>query len=564
MKKIFKNPFTNRFWPSIILFLLTMPAIWNLFKPGYFNMHDDLQVMRIFEMDKCFSDGQIPCRWAPDMAYGYGQPMLNFYSAFPYYLGELFRLLTPISIIWTVKILFAVSFIGAAFGMYLLARQFWGEWGGIVSAVLYTYAPYHSVDVYVRGAMSESFALMILPFVWLAFYKLIKNGGFKNVFWTAVSLGLLLMTHNVSSLIYAPFTVLWVAFWVIHEKKWASVKDIIVSGILGVGLAAFFILPIALETKYIQIQFLTTDYLNYAAHFVTLKQLFISRHWGYGPSIFGPNDDLSFAIGWPNWWLAIPAGLIAAFWLKDKKKKVLGLLVLLTLIFALFTIFMTHARSTFIWLHFPTLAIIQFPWRFLGITIFLLSFASGILVKAGYEKYIIPVIIILSVVLNIGFFRPQYFFAQETDQTKLSGEEFIIQQKSAILDYLPKTAPIAPKEEAFTSPVVASGSGTIRNYSKRSNSFFFDADIFQPADILVPVMYYPGWVVINGGKIIPSYPSGNYGVITFKLPQGQFIIQGRFISTPDRVLGNSITVISFIILVIGLALTDNKKKFFWY
>lgn len=554
----------KRFWPYIALVLLFIPAIWNLFKPGYFNMHDDLQVMRIYEMDKCFSDGQIPCRWVPDMGYGYGQAMFNFYSAFPYYLGEIFRLLTPLSIIWTVKILFAISIVGAGFGMYFLAREFWGKWGGIMAAVLYTYAPYHSVDVYVRGAMAESFALMILPFVWLAFYKLIQNGTFKNVFWTSLGLGLLLMTHNVSSLIYAPFTIAWVIFWIIKEKKWNAIKNIFLSGILGIGLAAFFLIPIALETKYVQIQWLTTDYLNYAAHFVTIGQLFISRHWGYGPSIFGPNDDLSFAVGWPNWWLVVPILIIAAYWLRQKSKKALGLLVLMMLAFAFFAMFMTHSRSTFIWIHLPVLAIIQFPWRFLGLTIFLLSFASGILAKIKYEKIIVVVIIMLAIGLNIGFFKPQYFFTNETDQTKLSGEEFIIQQKSAILDYLPITAPVAPKEEAFSAPIVASGSGTVQNYSKRTNSFFFDLNLFTPAVIEVPVMYFPGWTVINGGKVILSYPSGNYGVITFRLPQGQYIIQGRFVSTWPRVIGNTLTILSAVLLFTGLALELNHKKFIWF
>jgi uncharacterized membrane protein len=170
--------------------LLVVPAVWNLFKPGYFNMHDDLQVMRIFEMDKCFSDGQIPCRWVPDMAYGYGQPMFNFYSAFPYYLGAVIRMVIPLSIIWTVKTLFVISIVGGAIGMYLLAREFWGEWGGLTAAILYTYAPYHSVDVFVRGALSESFALMLIPFMWLTFYKLIRNGGFKWIAIAAFVLGL--------------------------------------------------------------------------------------------------------------------------------------------------------------------------------------------------------------------------------------------------------------------------------------------------------------------------------------------------------------------------------------
>jgi len=552
----------KKFWPYIILALLVIPAVWNLFKPGYFNMHDDLQVMRIFEMDKCFNDGQIPCRWVPDMAYGYGQAMFNFYSAFPYYLGALIRMIAPLSIIWTVKTLFFISIAGAAVGMYLLAREFWGEWGGLASAVLYTYAPYHSVDVFVRGALSESFALMLIPFVWLSFYKLIQKGGFKWIALTALALGFFFSTHNVSSLMFAPFTLLWVGYWLIKSKKISGLKDIVLAGFLGVGVAAFFVLPVAFETKLIQSNFFTSDYLDYRGHFTTIYQLFISRHWGYGPSIFGPNDDLSFAVGWPNWWLALPLVILAVAWVKDKLNRNYGLVVAGLLIFSGITLILTHERSTPAWLALPFLAIVQFPWRFLGPTIFFLSLASGALLFAKYRlnKFVFVVIVALSIGLNFSYFRPQYYFTNETDTTKLSGEEYIIQQKSAILDYLPKTAPVAPKEEAFTAPIVASGSGQIQNYSKRSNSFFFDADVYKSAEIQVPVMYFPGWKIISAGQEIPASPKGDYGLITFALPQGHFIIQGRFTDTTPRTAGNAITIISLSAIFVGLALEANKKK----
>ena len=173
-------------------------------------------------------------------------------------------------------------------------------------------------------------------------------------------------------------------------------------------------------------------------------------------------------------------------------------------------------------------------------------------------------LIILSISLNFSFFRPQHFFSQDTDQTKLSGEQFVIQQKSAILDYLPVTAPIAPKEAAFSDPAVALGNGTIKNYSKRSNSFFFDVEAYSVSEIQVPVMYFPGWKVIDGNKEIPIYPSGKYGLIAFKVPEGKYIIQGRLTNTTPRKVGNAITIISLILLFAGLVLEINNKKIIWF
>ena len=89
----------------IILFFVSLVVGWQLLRPGFYAMHDDLQVMRLFEMNRCFENGQIPCRWAPDLGQNYGQPLFNYYSAFPYYLGEAVHLV-GFSFINTVKLLF--------------------------------------------------------------------------------------------------------------------------------------------------------------------------------------------------------------------------------------------------------------------------------------------------------------------------------------------------------------------------------------------------------------------------------------------------------------------------
>ena len=549
-------------WPFILIVLLIIPSVRLLFLPGYFSMHDDLQVMRIFQLEKCLVDGQIPCRWAPDMAYGYGQAMFNFYSAFPYYLGALIRILTPLSIIATVKALFLISTLASAFGMYFLAREFWGKLGGILASVLYSYAPYHALDIFVRGALSESFALAILPFLWLFLYLLIKKPTFGRVLWVAFFLAALFTTHNVSSLMYAPFTIIWVGFWLVRLKASSSIKSIGLAGILGVGLSSFFLLPAIVEQGLIQIEFLTMDYLNYVAHFTTIRQLFWDRSWGFGPSTFGPNDDLSFQIGWPHWWLGVSL-FVVIFGGKIREKfwpVVLGLLAL-----AGFTAFLTHERSTQIWLSLPFMDFIQFPWRFLGLVMFGLAFVGGALalIDFKFKKSAVVIVIILTIILNVNFFRPQYLFPDLKDGEKLSGISFEIQQKSAILDYLPKTAPIAPRELAPENPWIVSGEGRAYNFTKRSNRFFFDAEIIENSSVQIPVMYFPGWRVIVDGFLVDSKPTGDYGVITISLPKGKHMVQGRFVNTPVRTLGNTLSVISALFIFAGYMIKTHKKKFLW-
>ena len=80
VRKLISSP---NFWPLIIILAFALLAGRTLLTPGYFIMHDDLQMMRQLEMEKCFLDRQIPCRWIPDMGYGFGFPLFNFYPPLP-------------------------------------------------------------------------------------------------------------------------------------------------------------------------------------------------------------------------------------------------------------------------------------------------------------------------------------------------------------------------------------------------------------------------------------------------------------------------------------------------
>ena len=550
----------KKFLVIVSLIIVIIPASFYLLGRGYFNMHDDLQVMRVYQMDRCFADGQIPCRWSPDMVWGYGQAMFNFYSALPYYIGAFIRLAMPLSILATVKTPFLISLVISAAGMYLLAKEFWGRLGGILSAALYVYAPYHALDIFVRGAMAESFAISILPFLWLSFYKLVKDPNYKYAIFTSISLFFLLITHNISSLIYAPFTILWVLFWLVISKNWKSTKFIIFSGLLGIGLSAFFLLPAIFEQSLIQTQYLTSEYSDYHAHFVTLRQLFIKRDWGFGPSIFGPYDDLSFQIGWPHWWIAILTFFIAIFWIK-RKKLVDGLLVLSLLSLFLFTAFLAHPRSIFIWEALPFFKFVQFPWRFLSLVIFFLSFACGALAKPKYflRKSVVILVIMITIGLNRAFFKPFNFARFIKDEDKFTGVAWDLQQKAAVLDYLPKTAEQAPPARASSEPKIESGQGSISNFTKQSNRFSFDADIFEEAQLVIPVMYFPGWILIVDDKKVENGTFGAHGVISVKIPKGRHIVRGRFTNTPIRAVGNAVTVVSLLILFSGIVLAENKS-----
>lgn len=545
-------------WPIFVILALSLFIIWPLFLPGYFSHHDDLQIMRIFEMRRCLQDLQIPCRWVPDMGYGNGYPLFNYYNPFPYYIGGILSFLLPFII--SAKILFFIPLLLAPVAMYFLAKEIFGKTGGFFAGLLYMFAPYRALDTYVRGAISESFAIAIIPLVAYFALKLIKEQSRKYLVLFSVSLAAFLTSHTIMTMFFLPLLILMIIYWLFTEGARNS-RWIVYGFILSIGLSAFFTLPAYFERDLVQIDNLVRFDLDFRAHFVTLTQLFFDRSWGYGASFPGPNDTISFQIGWPHWILVFfPVPLLLL--LKRKDKKILFFSTIILLIFVL-SVFMTHNKSAFIWEAAGILRFAQFPWRFLAVTIFATSLLGGCLIycfKQSLGKMITFILVIITILFNWNFFRPQEFTFDLTDQAKLSGKAWEIQQKASILDYLPVGAG-EPLEPAPDKPIIKTGKAEIKSFEKRSNSWKLGLDVISAAKVEIPIMDFPNWNVYENGKEI-GHTNDNYVKrISINLQPGTHFVSGRFTDTPIRVASNTISFLSLII-IFYLSFYAKIRKFF--
>ena len=532
-------------WLTIII-LFSIPAFSTLLQPGYFGMHDDLQIMRIYEMDLCFKDGQLPCRWIPDMGFGYGYPLFNFYPIMPYYLGELIHLL-GFNLIWSVKIDFILAFLVSAISMFFLARKLWGNLGGFVSSMFYLYAPYHSVDVYVRGAMSETWSLAWVPAVFLMIIKVIEQASLKNVLLLAIFSALFLMSHNPLALIFTPIMGGWALIYLVKTRKWRSIKNLILAGVWGLGLAAFFTVPVLFEGKLVHLETLFIGYFNYLAHFISLNQMFISRFWGYGGSIWGPNDGMSFQIGWLHWGLLfITLPLSILLWQKEKLKSLILLYLFLTF---WVSAFLMHPRSNPIWENVKILQTLQFPWRLLSITIFVSALSIGSLASLNVNKRLTFAFVISALIGVLLVYQP-YFHIERvvplTDQEKLSGALWDLQRTAGIFDYLPKTAKFPPGSGAKETIEVIYGVTTITNFHRGTNWLEAEVSSNDSATLRLPIVDFPTWKVFVDGKETAFDIKNDLGQPTFQTDPGNHKIYVKLFNTPIRTFANLISLVSFL------------------
>src|SRR3989338_4408960 len=91
------------------------------------------------------------------------------------------------------RLLLFTSIFASGLAMYILVKEFWGRYAGIVSAFFYILVPYRAIDVYIRGALAESFSFVWLPVILWSFYKLVKTNKTIYIYLSAVFLALLMI-----------------------------------------------------------------------------------------------------------------------------------------------------------------------------------------------------------------------------------------------------------------------------------------------------------------------------------------------------------------------------------
>ncbi len=567
-----------KFWIFLTL-IFTIPTFYQLMRPGFFFMQDDLQAMRIHQMFRCFQDFQIPCRWVPDMGYQYGYPQFLYYPPSVYYLGALFHLF-GVQIIDSVKILFILGYIFSTLAMFIFLKAFFdGEakekkfvsttLPAFFGAMLYTYIPYKALEVYVRGALNEFWSLVFFPLIFWAIYQLISKKKLKYIIFLALSIAGLLLTHNLMTLIFVPLAVFWCLALLILKKSWKTIPKIFLGGVLGVGLAAFFTLPVIFEGKYAHLETLVGGYFDYRQHFVPIYKLFISNNFGYGSSGFGQDNNLTLSTGQIQWVVAL-IGLVLSF-IFLKKQRNIAILIILFSIVELGVLFFIHQKSSFIWEKLPILVYLQFPWRFLTDSIFLLSFLGSAAaffisqINARYAKIFMILTLLGIFILHFQFFQAKEWFGI-SDKDKFSGPFWEKGLTISIFDYLPIYAKLPPNKKAPDTPEVLEGKVKFINYKKGSNYQLGETESAVNSLVRLPLFDFPGMKVTVDGKAVEHKNNDcrgqEYclGLITFNLPAGRHKILAQLTDTPIRSIGNMITLTSFILLLVLVYLNYGYKK----
>lgn len=538
----------------LIVLILAIPTIWALTVPGFYGASDDMHVAWLQQMDKAIKMAQFPPRYVPDLSFGFGYPLFNFIFPLPYYLGEVFHLLGW-SLVDSIKLVFGFSLMGGALTMYWLARKLSGNfWIALAASVIYTYAPYRATDVYDRGAIGESLAFVFMPLVVLSIMAIDKQKHKLDRAWVGLgglSLTALILTHNIVAYMFTPLVVV---LGLVHLRKrlgaWLSIFGL---GLLG---SIYFWWPAVKESGLMKYD----TVFNFIDHFPTLRQLFLP-FWGYGASVPGPYDGMSFYIGWVNILLLLFLIIFLLInGLKDLKKIsffwwwLVGLIVI--------SLFLMNFRSTWWWKNIPLLAYFQFPWRFLTLVIFGTSISVVLAVKWKFYKLLAIGLIVISMGLNYYKFRPHDFLGRMDNYyinryipVPVPSEEY----KTLAEEYLrlPKVTKTRPTN---LYPRI-SGSGGKIEIIKLGNDLETVFRLVSDTSVVIDYnkYFFPGWRVSVDGKSIKIGAGQPYGQINFAVPAGSHLVSVNFGEPGYKIILDILSLIS-LLTAIGLSLGFRKNK----
>jgi hypothetical protein len=396
----------------LLALALTVFAVAPLAYPGYLQVHSGF--VPAYNLADLGNRAPEP-GWTPDIATSFDA--LRGDGLLPYYLGlpALWLSGSPLA---GVKIVFALSLLLGAAGVYVWQRQGLGPGGAALAALVYTYLPYRLAVVYVRGAWGEALFWGLLPWALATGARHRSAAQTPEVLWlalTALAWALLGLSQAGLTVWAFLLLVIWV-LWIDRGSQsnpsgpderrmhpYTSMFAALGGSVSGLALT-FIISGVTLHPSSI----------DFHHHFLFPSQL-ISPFWGFGASRPGWDDGLALGLGFAALGLAmLTLVLIAA---KEKAQpsepgQTKGYpdpvrLAVLALVLSLLLL----PLSAFLWRLTGLQHTLTYPWQLLGLIGLCLSVLAGTSVKLDRRLAALTAyagLVILTLLASYSYLEPRF------------------------------------------------------------------------------------------------------------------------------------------------------------
>lgn len=539
----------------------------------------ELHVFRLAELARLVEGGILYPRWAPNFYYAYGYPIFNYYAPLTYYLALPFAWL--VNPVFGVKMMFVLGLLGGALGLYGFVRDNWGRPAGLVAAALFVYAPYlQYVDPHARGVMPETVSFAVFALTLWALDRFRRRG--TAAAWGVLVIGLtaVVLTHNLMALVFGAFLFGWFVWQVVAQQVRRAETTAVrrrfalfgaAAFALGVGMAAFFWLPLLLERDAVNLTTLVAEgsHYDYRNHFLSLRELLgpsLRLDWGASEPVYALN------LGVVQWVLG---GVGVALWALRRTRYGWHTAFFVTALAVLVLLMLPVSQP--VWQALPLLPFLQFPWRLLGASVAVLAVLGGIATDAlltqtwlspRLKTWLAPLFVgaTLLVALPLSQVRPWDAFGptEAVDGLMLELEGRWLGTTSTA-DFVPATVEMVPREEPQVlgdfweqgiierlNRATLPESATVMTEIVTPLHFRYTVDSAESFLLRLFLFAFPGWETRIDGEQVPYELGTPEGFITVPVEAGQHVIDVRFGTTAPRQAGWVVAAVSLLLAGAGV------------
>jgi hypothetical protein len=473
--------------------------------------------------------------WAALAHFAYGEPRFIFYPPASWTLGAALSAVFPWTLVPGIYIWLAL--VAAGVSMFLLARQWLDRRDATFAAVLYAVNPYHLVIVYWRSAFAELLASALLPLLLLLLLRADEKGRRVTVFLALLLACAWLVNAPAAVMIHYSLALLIVVIaWQRRSPRVLLVGAAAV--LLGVALAAFYLLPAVYEQKWVNIAEAVSAGSRPLDNFLFIQ------------TADAEHDAFNHLISWvamAEILLTLASAWAARRWGSRNR----GLWYLLVVWAAACTVLMLPISGP-LWSLLPKLRFMQFPWRWL----LCLGVPFTLLLTLGLKRWTARLAFYLATLCVLAFVWHHYqppWWDNAADMREMQDNVESGDGYEGTDEYTPAGVdPSSVDKQARRVTVEGPAHAAIRVSQWSTEVKALTADVSAPDNLALHLFNYPAWRVEVNGRQVQAETREGTGQMLVPVEAGANRVEITFIRTWDRTAGAWISVTALALTLVLL------------
>lgn len=566
----------------VTTFVVSLPLMINYLLDcrGDISFH----LARIEGIYEGLAGGSFPVRMDGFMLHGQGYADPIFYPNLFLYIPALFRL-AGMPVLRAYKLFLGIwNFLTCVIAFYSFRKIVKSNKAALVGMIIYVLSPYRILCLYGRGALGEALALTFFPLVaaglWMILSPAKPKGekafagfSFNGIIVLAFGLTGILQSHILSCEMAGIFMILALLLCAKRTFRIRSLVSLVLSAVFVILLNLWFLIPFLQSygmDLYVFKNFDTYLYENS----LSVYEIFGSQFDLYGQSSILTSDlrdEMGMSLG-----LALLFGmLIMAFGIRliaAKRKEDTAKLITVSMILGVVSAWIT--TYFFPWKQVENIPVVgklfcmvQFPWRYLGISTFCFTLmvvaylqireegcAEGEKLLFGKEMKTVNIILIgltvLTAYLNFQSLINQTEYFAPYSEVGVNKGRTMIQA-----EYMYSDTTIDGLRSVAKVPNTYERNGT-------NLTFKIDTPAVEDWELATPMAYYPYYVArdVNSGKTFYT-AKGEYGTALIFVPAGYTGTIKFYVPEAKKwLLGDAVSLLTLMGILIWGIVSISKKK----